>query len=198
VRPVISLAICISESTSGHPRNRGLLGCPATFCVEGLRCGVRTLSEPLRVSAEARVSTMASSRTVDITLGYGAKLVTVPGRRGFCVIKSGINKAGNGPAPGTGTRVTTSAEKRTSEHIALQFAVAIHLSGLPGYSARPPVSITIRCQVPRPYIYNPPMRLVKTTGTRKYGQGTRRAESTSTRRMGPLGSPNWHAMLDGA
>jgi AcrR family transcriptional regulator len=52
--------------------------------------------------------------------------------------------------------------------------------------------------VPRRSIYNPPMRLGKTTGTRKYGQGTRRAESTSTRRMGPLGSPNWHAMLDGA
>jgi AcrR family transcriptional regulator len=26
----------------------------------------------------------------------------------------------------------------------------------------------------------------------------RRAESTSTRRMGPVGSPNWHAMLEGA
>jgi AcrR family transcriptional regulator len=43
------------------------------------------------------------------------------------------------------------------------------------------------------------MKTAKSTVSRKSGQVTsRRAENTSTRRMGPVGSPNWHAMLDAA
>ena len=42
------------------------------------------------------------------------------------------------------------------------------------------------------------MKAVKTMGSRKYGQEMRKAERTSTRRMGPAGSPIWLGMLDSA